>query len=42
MLLSGVRFLYCFEYWVMCVGVYVIYLQVITADLVYVVFYQCG
>jgi hypothetical protein len=40
-LLIGVHFLQCSKYWVMCVCVCAIHLQVIFADLVYVVFSQC-
>jgi hypothetical protein len=40
-LLAGVHFMQCSEYWVICVYVCVIHLQVIFADLVYVVILQC-
>jgi hypothetical protein len=40
-LLTGVHFLQCSEYWVMCVNVCVIYSQVIFTEFVHVVFFQC-
>jgi hypothetical protein len=40
-MLTGVHFLQCTEYRVMCVNVCVIHLQVIFADLIYVIFLQC-
>jgi hypothetical protein len=40
-LLTGVHFLQCSEYLVMCVNVCVIHLQVIFVDLIYLVLFQC-